>query len=87
MEGWDGEDYSLGRTGPNSSEHPFPKVTKAKLTGGMAQMVECQLYKHIAWIQTPNPPINKQILRSKVGFQNHIHLRFIRFMIYFDVCS
>jgi hypothetical protein len=55
LRGLDGEDHSSWPAQANSPRDPISKITKAKLTGGVAQAVESLLCKQKPWVQTPFP--------------------------------
>jgi hypothetical protein len=46
----------------NSSRDPISKITRAKWTGGMAQVVECLLFKTLLW--------KHEALSSNLSHQN-----------------
>jgi hypothetical protein len=45
----------LGRSGQIVPETPFPKITRVKWTGGVAQAIECLLCKGKALSSNPSP--------------------------------
>jgi lysozyme family protein len=51
LEGWDQEDQILRSAQENSSQDSFFKITKAKWTGSVAEVVESTK----TWVQTPVP--------------------------------
>jgi hypothetical protein len=63
--GWDAEDWGLRPVQPNSSWATISKITRAKWTRGVAQMVECLLCNCKAKSSNPRPTkkeISKNIL-------------------------
>jgi hypothetical protein len=57
--GWDQADGSLRPTWTNSSQDPISKLTRAKWTGGIANVVQCLLCKHEVLSSKPSPPKKK----------------------------
>jgi hypothetical protein len=58
------EDQSSNPAWTNSFQDPISKITRAKWIGGMAQAVECFLWKHEAWNSNPSPTGKKKITKS-----------------------
>jgi hypothetical protein len=56
--GWDQKDGGLRPAWANRSQDPISKITRAKCTGGVAQVVELLLCKHEALSSKPSPTNN-----------------------------
>jgi hypothetical protein len=56
--GWDQEEYGSRSAQENSLQDLISRTTRAKLTGGVAQVVKHLLYKHKTLSSNPNPTNN-----------------------------
>jgi hypothetical protein len=70
--GWDQEDHGSGPVWANSLWDPIFKITRAKWTGGLAQVLEC-----LPWVQIPVPPPKKK--KGKIKMANFILCLFLQF--------
>jgi hypothetical protein len=59
LEGWDQEDHGLKPASANSLQDPISKITRAKWTGGVAQVVQCLLCKCEALSSNSHPIKNR----------------------------
>jgi hypothetical protein len=57
--GWDWEDHFSRPAGPSSSRDPISKITTAKWTGGVAQVVKTWFASAKPWVQSQSNKINR----------------------------